>query len=240
VNWLALDTATDRVSVAVGSSATDVAAAEVAGARRHAAALPALIADALRSRGLGLTELQGVLLADGPGSFTGLRVGAAVAKALCAAQRVTLGVAPSLMAVAYDAAGHVPEGMVVMAVSNALRGDVYAASYRFLSDRVEVVQPPAVVATDRLLAGSPPALVAGELPDRLAAQVSSWAGASRLGPVSAPRAAGLLGLRRLAAGISPVTDPARWEPTYGRPAEAQARWENTYGRPLPDSHGAAG
>jgi hypothetical protein len=37
--WLAIETATDRASVALGSDAADVLEAEITGARRHAGAL---------------------------------------------------------------------------------------------------------------------------------------------------------------------------------------------------------
>ena len=79
---LAIETATDRASVALGLPGADPLEENVAGARRHAAALLPMIQSLLRRAGASLDDVTGMVLSDGPGSFTGLRVGASVAKAL--------------------------------------------------------------------------------------------------------------------------------------------------------------
>src|SRR6266550_862203 len=125
---LALETATDRASVALGTSAADALERELAGARRQAAGLLPMIDAVLREAGATLDDVTALALSDGPGSFTGLRVGAAVAKALVQARGLPLWTAPSLMARAWGVAR---PGRTVLAVANALRGDLYAAAYRF-------------------------------------------------------------------------------------------------------------
>jgi len=55
-----------------------------------------------------------------------------------------------------------------------------------------------------------------------------------------PKAAQLLELIGTANGVRLVAEPDRWEPDYGRPAEAQAKWERTHGGTLADSPGRAG
>src|SRR5262245_29051820 len=94
---LALETATDRASVAVGASEAQAVERNVSGARRHAASILTLINSALAEAGVTLDDLTAVVVADGPGSFTGLRVGAAVAKALVQARGLRLWTAPSLL-----------------------------------------------------------------------------------------------------------------------------------------------
>ena len=85
---LALETATDRASVALGTAPADAVEREIGGARRHAGALlPMIDARARATAGVGLDAVAALVLSDGPGSFTGLRVGAAVAKALVQARR---------------------------------------------------------------------------------------------------------------------------------------------------------
>ena len=95
--WLAIDTATDQASVALGLPGQLLARETIAGARKHAAALLPAIESCLTRLGAGYGEIEGVVLADGPGSFTGLRVGASVAKALIRARPMPLWVAPSLL-----------------------------------------------------------------------------------------------------------------------------------------------
>jgi tRNA threonylcarbamoyladenosine biosynthesis protein TsaB len=235
--WLALETATDRASVALGEGAADAVEENLSGARRHAGALLPMIEAVLRRRGVILDQVSGLVVSDGPGSFTGLRVGASVGKALARARGLPLWTAPSLVVRAAGVAGDGPR--LVLAVSDALRGEVYAAAVRFESGRIHPELEPGVWRPEALtaLALAPDALV-GEAPPAAVAMLERWAGLAMIGPPEgAPHAAGLIGLVAIEGGARRVEDAQAWEPVYGRPAEAQARWEIAHGRPLPDSVG---
>jgi tRNA threonylcarbamoyladenosine biosynthesis protein TsaB len=207
---------------------------ELQTARRHAAGLLPLL-DRMLARGrVSLDRLAGVLVSDGPGSFTGLRVGASVAKAIAHARGLPLAVAPSLMV---RAAAHAANGAAVFAFSNALRGEIYAAIYRFPPGSVESLLPPSVWRPDELVRRVPrPDVLVGDGPAEVVAGLESWSGRSVAGlPAAWPRAAELFDLRRRVSGATVIPDVEHWEPEYGRPAEAQARWEQIHGRPLPNS-----
>jgi tRNA threonylcarbamoyladenosine biosynthesis protein TsaB len=194
--FLALDTATDRPSLALGSP--DAPGVDLPVPSRHELSrqIERLASGLLTLRGIAVRELAGVAVADGPGSFTGLRIGIAFAKGLCRAAGLRLVTAPSLMAAARAAArGSEP----VVAEFDALRGEVFCAAYRF-GPAVEVLAAPALVA-----AGSEPRFAAGS--HATAADAS---------------AAALLRLIGVPGGA--VADPSAWEPAYGRPAEAEARY----------------
>jgi tRNA threonylcarbamoyladenosine biosynthesis protein TsaB len=236
---LAIDTATDRASVALGVPGADPLEENLTGARRHAAALLPMIQSLLQRGGASLEDLSGIVLSDGPGSFTGLRVGASVAKALVHARRLPLWVAPSLLVRAARVAR--PEA-VVLAIAGALRGEVYAAAYRFFSDRIDTELAPSVQRPEELVQSSfTPAVAVGEAPPEILAALETWIGRPVVGPPEgAPHASQLLGLVGRAGGARRIEAAAEWEPVYGRPAEAQARWEMAHGRPLPDSVGSPG
>jgi len=236
---LAIETATDRASVALGVPGADPLEENVAGARRHAAALLPMIQSLLRRAGASLDDVTGIVLSDGPGSFTGLRVGASVAKALVHARRLPLWVAPSLLV---RAAGVAQADEVVLAVAGALRGEVYAAAYRFLPERIHTELAPSVRRPDELVHGGfTPAVVVGEAPADIIAVLEGWVDRPVIGPPDgSPQATRLLALVGRAGGARRVDAVAEWEPVYGRPAEAQARWEMAHGRPLPDSVGSPG
>jgi len=238
--WLALDTATDRASVALGEPGKGLVAIEenLSGARRHAGALLPLIETLLRRRAATLEELRGVVVSDGPGSFTGLRVGASVAKALAHARNLPVWTAPSLLV---RAAGVATDNAVVLSIANALRGEVYAALYRFAGQEILAELRPSVRRPEELLSGPRPHVVVGEAPAPILGIFERWLERPVIvPPEGSPRAARLLDLIGRPGGARQVDAVREWEPEYGRPAEAQARWESVHGRPLPDSVGSPG
>src|SRR5438128_10558580 len=234
--WLAIDTATEIASVAAGQPPAAQSGAHVQGARRHAAEIIRLVDFALSRLGVRPADLAGIVVGDGPGSFTGLRIGWAAAKGLAQEAGLELRAIPSLMAAAAGAAlklGAEP----VAACFDALRGQVYGAVYAFHPDRVATLVPPAVFTIAQLerVAPTRPRLAVGDGAMRYAEEVSRWTGADPVPPESLPPAATLLlSLLPRAGAARAIADPDTAQPVYGRPAEAQAKWEARHGRPLPD------
>lgn len=234
---LAIDTATPLGSVALGDENTLVGEI-VIGDRRHAAALVPAIEELLRLGGRRWQDLGGIVVADGPGSFTGLRIGFATVQGLVR-EHPALEVhrAPSLLATAWSVLGCC-DGPVA-AVYDALRGEVFAAVYEIGGGRINVLLAPRLTTPDELAAsGLRPCLAAGDGAVTHAAVMRRWTGRAPLGPpVGAPRASSLLALLDVPGATTPVADPATTEPDYGRAAEAQVRWERTHGHPLPHPPG---
>ena len=233
---LALDTATDRCTVAA-SDGERVAHAFLDGSRRHAAAIIGLIDQALQDIGVAGSDIGRVVVGDGPGSFTGLRVAASVAKALAWQRRMEWLVAPSLLV---RAAAHVPpEGGVVLALSDALRGELYAGCWQITRSAVVRFGPTARAVVPASLADQRPYdVVVGSIPLELMDQVRIATGCEPItGARALPDARQLLWLADRAGGTFRVDDPAGWQPAYGRPVEAQAAWERTHGMELPSAPG---
>ena len=235
--WLAVDTATDRASVALGTGVTDAVEEAMEGSRRHAAALLPMVERLLVRRGVTLDALSGLALADGPGSFTGLRVGAAMMKALARSRGLPVFAAPSLLV---RAAGVGTAGALVLSVADALRGEVYAGLYRFHRGRVETLLPASVRRPGELVSAAPvPDVLVGDAPGPIVQGLEAWAGRTMLRPpAGAPQARWLIGLTAMAGGAARIAAVDGWQPEYGRPAEAQTRWETVHGRPLPDPLGS--
>lgn len=229
---LALDLATDRLSVAARSTDGREAEAHLSGARNHARGLVPLLETVLAEVGSAVSSVDRVIVADGPGSFTGLRVAAALAKGLAATGGCTMAAAPSLLGRATRAGGG--SDRLVLAAASALRGEVYAGWYRFGADAsVSTARPAIALDWAGVLNGPRPDLIVGDAPDgMLEALGAHWqvSVATREGSHADARA--LLRLDRTPGGTTEVPAPEAWEPVYGRPAEAQARWERDHGRPL--------
>ena len=230
---LGIETTTDSLSVAGRRGEGGAQAVRsVIGARKHAALLFPMIEEVLAELSGGLVEVNTLAIADGPGSFTGLRVGAAAAKALARARPgLEVWSASTLLVRAAGAA--VPKARVLV-VTSALRGDLYAASYRVdLPHSVETLTAPGL-ATPESLHGEMPDLLIADAPDKMVDRLADQFAVPLVrGPASLPVATALLGLIGVPGGAPPITELDDWEPFYGRPAEAQARWEATHGRALP-------
>jgi tRNA threonylcarbamoyladenosine biosynthesis protein TsaB len=241
LSWLlALDTATPLGSVAVGDHRGARAEAAV-GDRRHAAATLPAIEQVLRLAGVTFADLEGIVLADGPGSFTGLRIGFATAKGLLREHAgLALRVAPSLMGLAWHAAAFA--GGPVAALYDALRGEVFAAVYAVSERRIETLLAPRLTTPEALVQAAPPVAIAvGDGAAAHAALMRQWTGRLPVGPPrGAPRAGALLELLDVSGATTVVQDPSALDPTYGRLAEAQTRWERAHGRVLPHSPGEPG
>src|SRR5213594_4944873 len=135
-HWLAIDTATEIASVAVGRRAgagpvQSETGAHAQGARRHASEIVRLVDFALAGLGIRPADLSGIVLGDGPGSFTGLRIGWAAAKGLAQEAGLDLVAVPSLMAAAHAAGVE-----TAAACYDALRGQLFGAVYTFDGDRL--------------------------------------------------------------------------------------------------------
>ena len=234
---LAFDTASDRLTVAATDGST-VSHRHLDGARSHAGLILSLLDEVLSELGAVPRDVTVLVTGDGPGSFTGLRVSSAVAKALAWERRIEWRTAPSLLV---RAAAHVrPGGSTVLAFSDALRGDVYAGCWQIGAEGVVAVGPPPHAAAPGTLVAAfgNPDLVVGTAPEPIHTAIELAMGCTVIGGEDAlPDARTLLALAPLVGGTILVSDPASWEPVYGRPAEAQAVWERTHGRPLPSAPG---
>lgn len=93
---LCIETATDSCSVCVASDKNILALKESHNSRAHASLLSVFIDEILASIKMPYQELDAIAVSCGPGSYTGLRIGAATAKGLCFALDKPLIAVPTL------------------------------------------------------------------------------------------------------------------------------------------------
>ncbi|MGE4569182.1 MAG: tRNA (adenosine(37)-N6)-threonylcarbamoyltransferase complex dimerization subunit type 1 TsaB [Bacteroidales bacterium] len=87
---LNLETATETCSVALARNGVTLLLKESAAGRNHASDLTLFISQILDETALGVSDLDGVAVSMGPGSYTGLRIGVSVAKGLCYGANIPL------------------------------------------------------------------------------------------------------------------------------------------------------
>ena len=80
---LSLETSTDVCSVALHDNNKLLAEAVLREPQAHASRLAPLIEQVAASSGIDFKELHAIAVTSGPGSYTGLRIGASTAKGLC-------------------------------------------------------------------------------------------------------------------------------------------------------------
>lgn len=120
---LALDASTENCSLALWLDGEVMSCQEIAGQRHSDLLLPMLEA-LLGDAGISLDVLDGIAFGEGPGSFTGLRIGCGVAQGLAlGADLPVLGIS-TLLALAAAAPGE-----RVIACLDARIGEIYHAAY---------------------------------------------------------------------------------------------------------------
>ena len=141
--WLAIETSTDTLSLAVACGTQTWTHTSAGGALTSTHMIPQALA-LLKEAGLTLTDLQAVVFARGPGAFTGLRTACSVAQGLAFGADLPVLPIDTLLAVAEEArAANASTGATpitrVLAVMDARMEQVYVAAYEFtpnVADRV--------------------------------------------------------------------------------------------------------
>jgi len=137
---LHIETSTDVCSVAFSQGYAIIGHALEKEGRRHAALLPLMIEEARMASGIGISELDAVCYSQGPGSYTGLRVGLSTAKGICYALNKPLIAVPTLLALTYSI--EAPEqGCILIPMIDARRDEVYVEVYNSHREVLEVSAP---------------------------------------------------------------------------------------------------
>jgi tRNA threonylcarbamoyladenosine biosynthesis protein TsaB len=118
------------------------AAGDLLGSPRHSAELLPVLAGLLERAGTAWEEVTAVAVGVGPGTFTGLRIGVATARALAKANEIPVRGVSSLGALAAGI-----DGPSRLALIDAKRGEVYAALFEADQER----WPPMVLGIEALL-----------------------------------------------------------------------------------------
>lgn len=219
---LALDTSTPLGGAALGRHGTLLGEVALGVRSRHSEALLPAIDFLFRSADVTAADLDAIVIGEGPGSFTGVRIAAATAKGFAHARDIPLLAFSSLAAAAASAA---QADRPVCALFDARRDEVYAACYRFPGlARMETLLEPSPRPLDAVLEDTLALrpLYAGEGAIRHADAIRAAGGDVAPPHVGAPRAAALLWLAALAGDAARV-NAAEWEPAYLRPSGAERR-----------------
>jgi tRNA threonylcarbamoyladenosine biosynthesis protein TsaB len=194
----------------VGEYALDVSATH---SERLMGAIDRLLTDA----GWTVRDLEGLAVAVGPGSFTGLRIGLSTVKGLALALAIPIAAVPTLDALA---AGLPFAALPVCPVLDARKREVYASLYRWDGSAMRREWDYLAIAprelSERL---REPVIVVGDGADQIDSPHARRLRPPRRGP--SPGSVGALGHERLSRGDTVA--PAALVPIYLRPSEAELK-----------------
>ena len=124
---LCIETATTNCSVALSVNGTIITLQEDNNNQySHAERLHIYIDEVLKKNGLEKSQLQGIAVSKGPGSYTGLRIGVSAAKGLCFALDIPLISTSTLESLANQIKND--DGMIIPLL-DARRMEVYSAVF---------------------------------------------------------------------------------------------------------------
>ncbi len=135
---LNLETATKNCSVSISQDGKTILCKEMAElGYSHAEKLHVFIEECLKESKLTFNDLSAIAVSQGPGSYTGLRIGVSAAKGLCFALDLPLIAVDTLQVLASQLS--ITEGIIIPMI-DARRMEVYSAIFSLKLDKIREVQ----------------------------------------------------------------------------------------------------
>lgn len=213
---LAVDTSGKQGSVALcrgGATSFQVLGLSTLEGGSYSAKLLPQIAKLLIQAEVTKSQIAGLVVVDGPGSFTGLRVGLATVKALCEVMQKPLATVSMLEAMAITYGG---EEEAVTAVLDAGRGELYLGEYSLAGPGASLIRASTEKLGDFLSRVKTVPIRAITTVPKLATELGSIA--ELVAPLRADAIAGI-GMRKLLA--NEIADPVSLDANYIRRADAE-------------------
>lgn len=164
LRWLAFDTSTDVLSLAVARGDRVWTQTLPGGAQASSGLIPAVLA-LLAEADMPLASLTAIVFGRGPGSFTGLRTACAVAQGLALGADVPVLPIDTLLAVAEEARElqmssgdlNASDALTVLALLDARMDEVYSAAYHWQAPAAQGGHAPTLAAASDQAQNTAPA-----------------------------------------------------------------------------------
>lgn len=223
---LAIDTSNQTLAVAVVDGQEVLGQSQTMAIKNHSTALMPAIDGLMQAVGMAPKELEQIVVAKGPGSYTGLRIGVTTAKTLAQTLNIPLIGVSSLKAVAANCVG---VSQVIVPLFDARRQNVYAGAYQWHNGTLEtrikdqhislselLAQLKAVDGQEVLFVGADTVkfkdMIEAELPTAHINQVSFW---------NYPNGVVLAAIAKEEAPVASIHD---FVPDYLKLVEAEEKW----------------
>ena len=219
---LAIDTSSDTAGIALSRKGELLASLTWQTAQNHTVDLLPNLVCLLQRTGAELDSAEAIIVAKGPGSFNGLRVGVSTAKGLASALNIRLLGVSTFEAEAYPFAF---TGLAIRPIHRAGREEIATALYRQEDDGwrcLEAENLTTVMAVCRRIRQR--TILCGDIPSHIVSEIRQNVGRramiSQSGSQSRAACLAIVGWRKLSRGEQ--DDPATLQPLYLRPPHITA------------------
>lgn len=143
IRILNIETATKVCSVNIAANGKIIAERETNGIFNHAEKLAVFIQELLAETKMEANELDAIAVSEGPGSYTGLRIGVSTAKGICFGIQKPLIAISTLASIAHNFLEHhsVEDGHLICPMIDARRMEVYTTFYNSKLEVIKEVSP---------------------------------------------------------------------------------------------------
>lgn len=147
--FLLIETSTEACSVALSEGDTLLAQRSIKEPKAHARLLAPFVTEVLAEAKLSLSDCDAIAVSEGPGSYTGLRVGVSTAKGLCYGSQLPLIGIGTLHILAEAALQHLASENIdptqtsirILPMIDARRMEVYTAAFDGQGQALEEAHP---------------------------------------------------------------------------------------------------
>jgi len=220
---LAIDTSTYTLSIGLADGDSILAEQVTNVKKNHSVRVMPAIQALMNEVEIMPGDLEKIIVSNGPGSYTGVRIGVTIAKTLAWTLNIPIAAVSGLASLA--ASAPVIDGLVCP-VFDARRGRVFTGLYRLSNGSVQTILEDQNVSVtewcEELLLQNEPVLFVGQESGIHKEEIAGKMGeravfADKAVPYTRPAALLML-------GANEESDPSEVVPNYARLAEAEAKW----------------
>ncbi|MDT2736984.1 tRNA (adenosine(37)-N6)-threonylcarbamoyltransferase complex dimerization subunit type 1 TsaB [Enterococcus pseudoavium] len=221
---LAMDTSNQTLAVAVLEDEKVLAHFQLNRKMNHSLTLMPAIDSVMQASGLKPQDLQRIVVAVGPGSYTGIRIAVTTAKTLAETLAIELTTVSSLAVIA----GNSRTERLIVALMDARRNNVYAGVYRWKNQQLEAVLADQHIPLEDLLSQiKEPALFVGETA-KFKEQIITALPSAEIAEADEINLPNGIVLGKLGFQAEPVENIHGLVPAYLKRVEAEEKWLETH------------
>lgn len=221
---LAMDTSNQTLAVAVLDDEKVLAHFQLNRKMNHSLTLMPAIESVMQASGLKPTDLDRIIVAKGPGSYTGIRIAVTTAKTLAETLKIELTTVSSLAVIAANA----QTDKWIVPIMDARRNNVYAGVYRWENQRlVSILADQHISLMDLLEHIKEPAVFIGET-HKFKEQIETALPTAVISESDEQNLPNGIVLGKLGFLAEPIKDIHGLVPEYLKRVEAEEKWLETH------------